>query len=205
MKKEKDASTLTRILEAAKSEMSKHGFSNTTVEQITNKADVGKGTFYLYFSTKEDVIKYMMEEMFDRVKTILEQSHQKILEPNPDMNAIIKKTILDTIKEYYELKDVIITVYSANFELSKDLFSFRSSVFVKLRKYVEKIIRISQEKGYIRPIQPEILSYMLFSIFTNIAVDVLFKEGISKLESYVEIIHDFIIHGIKNNDYKENP
>ncbi|SHH90634.1 TetR/AcrR family transcriptional regulator [Desulfosporosinus lacus] len=33
------------------------GFSATSVEQITQQADVGKGTFYNYFPTKEAVIK----------------------------------------------------------------------------------------------------------------------------------------------------
>ncbi|KGK86691.1 transcriptional regulator [Desulfosporosinus sp. HMP52] len=33
------------------------GFSATSVEQITQKADVGKGTFYNYFPTKEAVVK----------------------------------------------------------------------------------------------------------------------------------------------------
>lgn len=32
------------------------GFNATSVEQITQRADVGKGTFYNYFSTKEAVI-----------------------------------------------------------------------------------------------------------------------------------------------------
>ena len=33
-----------------------HGFTATSVEQITQQADVGKGTFYNYFPTKEAVI-----------------------------------------------------------------------------------------------------------------------------------------------------
>jgi AcrR family transcriptional regulator len=34
----------------------KHGVAPTTIEQITSGADVAKGTFYLYFSSKEDVL-----------------------------------------------------------------------------------------------------------------------------------------------------
>lgn len=203
MGKTKESSTLNSILEAARIEMSKRGFANTTVEQITNRANVGKGTFYLYFRTKEDVVKSMMEEMFDRVKVILDRSYQSLLEPQPDFRKVIKSTILETLRQYYELKDIIITVYHANFELSKELFSFRSSIFMKLRKYVEKFIVTSQEKGFIRPIQPEILSYMLFSIFMNLAVDVIFKEGTGKLEYYVDITTDFVLNGVCGPKGKE--
>jgi AcrR family transcriptional regulator len=34
----------------------KHGVAPTTIEQITSGADVAKGTFYLYFSSKEDLL-----------------------------------------------------------------------------------------------------------------------------------------------------
>jgi AcrR family transcriptional regulator len=34
----------------------KHGVGPTTIEQITSGADVAKGTFYLYFSSKEDIL-----------------------------------------------------------------------------------------------------------------------------------------------------
>src|ERR1700683_1933817 len=32
------------------------GIASTTIEQITTGADVAKGTFYLYFSSKEDLL-----------------------------------------------------------------------------------------------------------------------------------------------------
>jgi AcrR family transcriptional regulator len=32
-----------------------YGVAQTTIEQITSAADVAKGTFYLYFSSKEDL------------------------------------------------------------------------------------------------------------------------------------------------------
>jgi AcrR family transcriptional regulator len=44
------------ITSAALRLFTKHGVGATTVEQITRAADVAKGTFYLYFATKEDVV-----------------------------------------------------------------------------------------------------------------------------------------------------
>jgi AcrR family transcriptional regulator len=39
----------------------KHGVEPTTIEQITVGAGVAKGTFYLYFSSKEDVLAALRE------------------------------------------------------------------------------------------------------------------------------------------------
>jgi AcrR family transcriptional regulator len=43
------------LMNAAERMFLAHGVAATTIEQITSAADVAKGTFYLYFSSKEDV------------------------------------------------------------------------------------------------------------------------------------------------------
>jgi AcrR family transcriptional regulator len=44
------------LLSAAQELFLKNGVADTTIEQITSAADVAKGTFYLYFSSKQDVL-----------------------------------------------------------------------------------------------------------------------------------------------------
>jgi len=44
------------LMNAARHLFVEQGVDSTTVEQITSRADVAKGTFYLYFSSKEDVL-----------------------------------------------------------------------------------------------------------------------------------------------------
>jgi len=44
------------IMKAARRLFLKQGVAPTTIEQITSGADVAKGTFYLYFSSKDDVL-----------------------------------------------------------------------------------------------------------------------------------------------------
>jgi AcrR family transcriptional regulator len=44
------------LMNAAQRLFLKQGVPETTIEQITSGADVAKGTFYLYFSSKEDIL-----------------------------------------------------------------------------------------------------------------------------------------------------
>jgi AcrR family transcriptional regulator len=44
------------LMNAAQELFLKHGVGPTTIDQITSVADVAKGTFYLYFESKEDVL-----------------------------------------------------------------------------------------------------------------------------------------------------
>ena len=49
------AKTRVKLLKAAYSVMSQKGVDSTTIQEITEAADVGFGTFYNYFSTKDEI------------------------------------------------------------------------------------------------------------------------------------------------------
>jgi AcrR family transcriptional regulator len=44
------------ILEAARSRFLHYGYKKTTIDEIAADAGVGKGTVYLYFGGKEDIL-----------------------------------------------------------------------------------------------------------------------------------------------------
>jgi AcrR family transcriptional regulator len=56
-----------RIVRAAVDLFSSRGFSHTTVEDITETADVGKGTFFNYFPSKEHVLGALAEIQISRL------------------------------------------------------------------------------------------------------------------------------------------
>lgn len=58
----KKEETKERIVEAALALFRKRGVEATTVEEICDKADVAKGTFFNYFPRKEAVFGYLSEQ-----------------------------------------------------------------------------------------------------------------------------------------------
>jgi AcrR family transcriptional regulator len=62
-------------MDAAESLFLEHGVAPTTIEQITDGAGVAKGTFYLYFSSKEDILGALGDRFgaqhLARIKTAL--------------------------------------------------------------------------------------------------------------------------------------
>lgn len=60
-KREKAKKTRQDIVEAAWRLFSKKGMLNTSVSEIVREAHVAKGTFYLYFETKDDVLGAIVE------------------------------------------------------------------------------------------------------------------------------------------------
>jgi AcrR family transcriptional regulator len=59
------------LLDAAAKVFAKKGIAEATVEDITNAAGVAKGTFYLYFDSKEHVLALLKQRIFGEVMTRL--------------------------------------------------------------------------------------------------------------------------------------
>jgi AcrR family transcriptional regulator len=60
--------TRQKILDAAAREIGRKGFSEASISTITAEADVGQGTFYLYFRSKEDVLRELVLRMGRRLR-----------------------------------------------------------------------------------------------------------------------------------------
>lgn len=68
------ARTNRRLLEVAKQLFSEKGIYWAKVEDITELADQGKGTFYKYFDSKEAIIRTLLEEGLDELSAKTEQA-----------------------------------------------------------------------------------------------------------------------------------
>lgn len=64
--------TRQRLIEAALSLMQEKPFDQISVEEITERADVAKGTFFNYFPTKEHLLITYLQDMVDEVYDFLE-------------------------------------------------------------------------------------------------------------------------------------
>lgn len=65
------AETRVRLFRCALQLFAERGFQNVTVEDITEAADVGKGTFFNYFETKDHVLGVMAEIQLGKVAEAL--------------------------------------------------------------------------------------------------------------------------------------
>src|SRR5712692_2208679 len=66
-----------RLFRAALGLFAKKGFAETTVEDITNAADVGKGTFFNYFPSKEHILLAFGEMQRSKLRAAADEARAK--------------------------------------------------------------------------------------------------------------------------------
>lgn len=69
------------LLDAARQLYAEGGHATLTVADIARAADVGVGTFYYHFATKDDVLVALMAEFMGRVATAIHERGAHITDP----------------------------------------------------------------------------------------------------------------------------
>src|ERR1700730_1130803 len=78
----RSSQTRERLFRAALDLFAQRGFADTTVEDITNAADVGKGTFFNYFPSKDHMLLAFAKMQLGNLQSIIENL-RRAREPIP--------------------------------------------------------------------------------------------------------------------------
>lgn len=100
----KNAMRKKQIIDAGKRLFSQSGYYDTHLESILREAKIGKGTFYLHFKTKEDLIVTILDEFL----SAWEADVVKIREEVPQDLKQFYKTVLKRTFDYFQ-KDLAIS------------------------------------------------------------------------------------------------
>src|SRR6202171_3293455 len=76
----------TRLFRAALVLFAKQGFAETSVEDITSAADVGKGTFFNYFPSKDHLLIAFGDMQLEKLQALVTE----LAEPDASLPAFLR-------------------------------------------------------------------------------------------------------------------
>lgn len=133
-----------RIFLAAIALFAERGFDNVTVEQITERADVGKGTFFNYFPNKEAVLTYFGGTQVERLQEAIDRG-EIAGSPREQVSRVIE--ILASYPGMTRELGRALFISSLNFNRFQEVGA--SSIW-QLEDILGKIIAEGQESGAFR-------------------------------------------------------
>jgi AcrR family transcriptional regulator len=137
--------TRERIYRAALEIFARRGYLDTTVEDITEAADVGKGTFFNYFPTKEHVLATYGDE---RVAAI-ERSLQNVRTAKRSVRAALKELATDLAGQSAESPDLLRSIFAAHLSCAPVRAELQNRL-QRARRLLAEIVAIGQKRGEIR-------------------------------------------------------
>ncbi len=177
LRKQKKFRARQTILTAAAQQFKLHGFANTSIAGIMQAAGLGVGTFYNYFSSKEEVLLTLAKNLRARVEKSIAAA-KKINQSSPEL---LEVCCVCTSKMIDENRFILPLFISAS-EHSDKPEQIPQSLSPGFRELFEEIILRGQEQGEFRADVPaNIISEMIHSIYQTTAfskLEISFQENI---------------------------
>ena len=101
------------IIHAAWALIRHYGYGKTTIDDIAKKAGVGKGTVYLYFRSKTDIMLALTDLTNERITKELERIAARNDAPEERLRACViyrVMTLFDLVHRYPHSEDVIASI-----------------------------------------------------------------------------------------------
>ena len=84
------AETRARLLGAARDVMGRKGVDAASIQEITDTADVGFGSFYNHFESKDAIVEALVDDLYELYETTLDQAVAHLEDPAEVFSAKVR-------------------------------------------------------------------------------------------------------------------
>src|SRR5205085_4970940 len=144
-RRRRSAAIRERLFRASLELFAQKGFAETTVEDITEAADVGKGTFFNYFPSKDHILIAFGEMQFGKLEAAVEEA-RRTNAPIPQFLRALGVRMTQEPTRNPEIIRALLQAYLSTTPVRQAMVDLQKRV---LAVHTE-LIRIGQEQGAIR-------------------------------------------------------
>lgn len=140
------AETRVRLFRCALALIAERGLASVTVEDITEAADVGKGTFFNYFPTKEHVLGVMAEIQLGKLR----EAAASVAAGTQPLRTVLHRLVRRLAEEPGRSPRLARALISS-FLGSDSVREILKRRMVEGRKAIAEVVHSGQERGEINP------------------------------------------------------
>jgi AcrR family transcriptional regulator len=181
--------TRERILDAAEVEIGGRGFAEASISTITAQAKVGQGTFYLYFRSKEDVMRELVLRMGRRLRRHLTLS---IAEANDRLDA--ERRGLHAFLEFVRANPNLYRVVAEAQFVDPAVYRRYYDDFVK--SYAGAL-RTAARRGEISKGDAEVRAWALMGLSDMVGMRYALWDGKANLDRVAEAAFELVAKGLE--------
>ena len=182
-----------RILNAALEKFSAFGFQKTTVDEIARQAQVGKGTIYFYFRSKEEILLALVDRELSRGFGLIGEAMVEETKTPGKLKVLLSKSF-----EYFFNNELVSKVMAMDPGLILPVVSEKNREFQEIAiSWIGTLLEQGRNEGVFRGIDVEKTSYIIDSLIRSFHY--LQYLGLEKYHpsELVEELYDLLTRGLE--------
>lgn len=180
--------TRQKLLDAAEALFGRNGFHATSITEVTRRAGVAQGTFYLYFENKEAI--YI--ELVRHLSHSLRQAIAKDVAGLDDRLEVEEAGLRSFLRFAAAHRDLYRIVYESQY-IDRDLFRW---YYERLAEAWAEGLSSAMEAGQIRRLEPEAVAYALMGTAHFMGMRWVLWENEEPPEEVLGTVRQLIHHGL---------
>ena len=155
------------VIDTARELFSKYGYKKVSMDEIAAKAGVTKKTIYMYFSSKEELLKYFIQEEILNMEKLVEDIEAK----NLDFFETVNQAIYAILQ--YRKKQEFLTLISREAEWLKNPVIIDSLKMIdnKIQNYIRRKLEFAKEKGYIDYKDLDVTTFLIYKMYIALIIE----------------------------------
>ncbi|HYH05797.1 MAG TPA: TetR/AcrR family transcriptional regulator [Thermoanaerobaculia bacterium] len=179
------------IRDAAMRVVARKGYDHVTVQDIADEAGIAKGTVYLYFKSREDILEKTMTFSFDEFHARIHEA----IEAGGTFVEIVERVVHAQLV-YFEERQEFFRLYLVMAEPLGERRLKKHAVYRTHIAQLTKMVEAAQQKGEVRDEPAERIAIAVNSTVRDITLQRLHEKAPRPLAADAAFVRDYICRGI---------
>ena len=182
------------IIEAATKSFSLFGFKATTMDQVANIANVGKGTIYTFFKNKEELFDEIISTLIIEMKQAADEAMDSSLSFHEKVHRGLYQILEFRLKHQLTIK-----LFQEEKEMGTPAVM---EVMIKLEDailgYLKEKIIAAIEKGEIQECNPDVTAFIMLKLYVALIFDWEKRNEPLEKEEIAKLFEQYIFEGLSS-------
>ncbi|HEX7158477.1 MAG TPA: TetR/AcrR family transcriptional regulator [Edaphobacter sp.] len=182
-----------RILDAAVEVIAERGYFNSPVSAIAKRAGVADGTIYLYFKSKDDVLRTAIDTTFDRFHNQVIEQFKTLTDPREQLEYIAQVHL----ESHATNRSMAILMQTEMRQSAKFIAEFSHHHLVRYIQVVREVVRRGQQEGLFRKdISDGLVAHCMFGAIDELLSSAVFTERVYDAKDTARQVMDVLLNGV---------
>ncbi|HEV7553884.1 MAG TPA: TetR/AcrR family transcriptional regulator, partial [Kofleriaceae bacterium] len=146
-----------QIIAAAKAVFADAGYHGASIHAIIERAQIARGTFYLYFESKAAVFDSILDQAMADLRARLHRIEVNV--PGaPPPQVQLREQVVATLEYILEDRALATLLLSAGHTPDVDASERLEMFFTEVRDLLRRAVETGMEIGLVRPCHPELVA-----------------------------------------------